>query len=90
MELVCGSIGKATSVDGGTVSVDASNARGGSSIVSIGNRPLLVPGFGCLDGPVFVSCFRLAGALAGLGRYAGVCRVDACARRLLPAECLEA
>ena len=23
-------------------------------------------------------------------RYAGVCRVDACARRLLPAECLEA
>ena len=44
MELVCGSIGKATSVDGGTVSVDASNARGGSSIVSIGNRPLVVSG----------------------------------------------
>ena len=70
--------------------MDASNARGGSSIVSIGNRPLLVPGFGCLDGLVFVSCFRLAGALAELRRYAGVCKVDACVRRSLPAECLEA
>ena len=90
MELVCGSIGKATSVDGGTVSVDASNARGGSSIVSIGNRPPVVPGLGRLDGPVFVSCFRLAGALEGSRRYVGVCRVDACVRRSLPAECLEA
>ena len=70
--------------------MDASNARGGSSIVSIGNRPLVVPGLGHLDGAVFVSCFRLAGALAELRRYAGVCKVDACVRRSLPAECLEA
>ena len=70
--------------------MDASNARGGSSIVSIGNRPLVVPGLGRLDGSVFVSCFRLAGALAELRRYAGVSKVDACVRRSLPAECLEA
>ena len=60
-----------------------------SWIALIGNRPPVVPGLGRLDGSVFVSCFRLAGALEGLGRYAGVCRVDACVRPL-PAECLEA
>ena len=47
------------------------------------------PGFGCLDGPVFVSCFRFAGALEGSRRYAGVRTVNACVRPL-PAECLEA
>ena len=54
------------------------------------DRPLVVSGFGCLDGSVFVSCFRLAGALAELRRYAGVRMLSACARRSLPAECLEA
>ena len=44
----------------------------GPWIASTGNRPLVVPGFGCLDGPVFVSCFRLAGALERLRHYAGV------------------
>ena len=90
MELVCGSIGKATSVDGGTVSVDASNARGGSSIVSIGNRPPVVPVLGRPDGGSLSHVFLPAGALERLRRYAGVCTVDACVRRSLPAECLEA
>ena len=62
----------------------------GHRLSRLGTVRWLFPGFGCLDGLVFVSCFRLAGALAELGRYAGVCKVDACVRRSLPAECLEA
>ena len=70
---------------------EASCERGGSrGPPSIADRPLVVPGLGRPDGLVFVSCFRFAGALEGLGRYVGVCRVDACVRRSLPAECLEA
>ena len=61
----------------------------GPWIASTGNRPPVVPGLGRLDGSVFVSCFRLAGALAELRRYAGVRTVNACVRPL-PAECLEA
>ena len=76
-------------MDGGTVSVDASNRKDcGSTCLETVRWPF--PGFGCLDGSVFVSCFRFAGALAGLRRYAGVRMVNACARRSLPAECLEA